>query len=385
MKTKGIRVVILLVVMLMMVSGCTGSSGGTQKKEEQTSENDSIKTKEDTKYVTYKKADIIENVEKLNTKIGMESLMLSRIIKLEDIEKYLPIDNIRKITGGFLIEYPMEDSEFAIITDGDGVVFGSFLRCEELHTNMELETVKEGMTLEGLKKVFPEISVDATAEKVLRENKHKNDEIICEVMLENYQYGRVTLKNKKEKIVVTKVETMDMPFPKDTMKEVFAQNPEALESRYIVVTNNGKIVFGKKQWNEFYMETTRGLSNLAGQMQKKEMLKMQNVSICVKNYYNDTELLEGKKQDGIDGVVESMIVYDGNQFLLNKEGKEILQYKYLIERKGRMNNADIGENGFYLVNDKNLTYEQLMWSVMSSQSSDWIDYYTVFWEEYYDE
>lgn len=58
----------------------------------------------------------------------------------------------------------------------------------------------------------------------------------------------------------------------------------------------------------------------------------------------------------------------------------IPKYKYLVERSGKMPNAKYMEHGFYLVNDKSLTYRQLMWSRLSSNSNDWIDFRTVFTE-----
>lgn len=58
----------------------------------------------------------------------------------------------------------------------------------------------------------------------------------------------------------------------------------------------------------------------------------------------------------------------------------ISKYKYLIERSGKMPNAKCTEHGFYLVNDKSVTYRQLMWSRLSGNSNDWIDFRTVFTE-----
>lgn len=385
MKAERMIMIILVTFILIVVPGCTKSGGLEQKKEEQSTEKSSVKERESAKYVTYKREHIIRNVEKLNMEIGFENLMLSRAIMVSDIEKYLPIDNIRKIPGGFLIEYPMEDSEFEIITDGDGIVFGSFLRRDRLHAGIDMKGIKNGMTLDEVKKVFPEISVDASAEKVLSDSKHKKDEVICEVILENYQYGKITFKNKNGKIVVIKTETMDMPFSDAVIKEALMQNSEALENKYTVITNNGKIVFGKKIWDQFYMRTEKGLANLIGQIQEKEMLEIQNASITIKNYYGDTDLISGKTQDEKEGFAENVIVYDGKQYFVNRGVmNEKSTYKYLIERKGRMKNAAVGDHVFYLVNDKSLTYEQLQWSVFSSQSSDWIDYYTVFREDCYD-
>ena len=385
MKAERIIMIILVTFILIVVPGCAKSSGLEQKKEEQSTENSSMKERENAKYVTYKREDIIRNVEKLNMEIGLERLMLSRAIMVSDIEKYLPIDNIRKIPGGFLIEYPMEDSEFEIITDGEGIVFGSFLRRNRLHANMDMKEIKSGMTLDEVKKVFPEISVDESAEKVLRDSKHKKDEIICEVILESDRYGKITMKNKNGKIIVTETKIIDMPFSDAVIKEALVQNPEALENKYTVITNNGNIVFGKSLWDQFYTRTKKGLTNLIGQMQEKEMLEIQNASITIKNYYGDTDLISGKKQNEKEGVAENIIVYDGKQYFVNRGVmNEISTYKYLIERKGRMKNAAVGEHVFYLVNDESLTYEQLQWSVFSSQSSDWTDYYTVFREDYYD-
>ena len=45
-----------------------------------------------------------------------------------------------------------------------------------------------------------------------------------------------------------------------------------------------------------------------------------------------------------------------------------------------MRNAACEDHGFYLVNDASLTYEQLTWSVLSSNSNDWVDFQTVFME-----
>lgn len=386
MKKRGIILTILIIVALMAVSGCIEEDcDSSQENKGQIKESSSVN--EDLKYITYKRDEIIENVEKLNLKIGMESAMYSRKIVLEDIKKYLPIDNIRKISGGFLIEYPMEDSEFAIITDGEGIVWGSFLRHNVLHTILEMELITKGMTLEEVKKIFPEIAVEVKAKEILNDNKHKNDEIECQVMLENYLFGKIIFKNKNGKIVVAESETIDIPFPDNTMKEVLEQNPEQLEDRNSVITSSGEIIAGREAWNKFYMLTKGNeLTKLTEQI-TEELLNVRNQSILIKTYYGDNNFFEEETEENVSGFIEQIIVYDGKQFLVNKwengENK-ISTYKYLVERKGRMPNAAVGEHGFYLVNDNSLTYEQLQWSSLSSQCSDYIDYYTVFYEIYYE-
>lgn len=265
MKKRGIILTILIIVALMAVSGSTEEDcDSSQENKGQIKESSSVN--EDLKYITYKRDEIIENVEKLNLEIGMESAMYSRKIVLEDIKKYLPIDNIRKISGGFLIEYPMED-------------------------------------------------------------------------------------------------------------------------RNIVITSSGEIIAGREAWNKFYMLTKGNeLTKLTEQI-TEELLNVRNQSILIKTYYGDNNFFEEETEENVSGFIEQIIVYDGKQFLVNKwengENK-ISTYKYLVERKGRMPNAAVGEHGFYLVNDNSLTYEQLQWSSLSSQCSDYIDYYTVFYEIYYE-
>ena len=44
-------------------------------------------------------------------------------------------------------------------------------------------------------------------------------------------------------------------------------------------------------------------------------------------------------------------------------------------------NAAAAMNGFFLVKETDVTFDDLMWAVFSSNSADWIEYKTVFMEE----
>ena len=119
-----------------------------------------------------------------------------------------------------------------------------------------------------------------------------------------------------------------------------------------------EIVNGKKAWNNFLQKT--------------------------KNYPNEPAQIKIRQYYEKDGeCTGSVLKYDGQKYsLLQSElGKESeKKYKYLVERRGKMPNAKYTDHGFYLVNDDSVTYNQLMWSLLSSNSNDWIDFQTVFTE-----
>lgn len=153
------------------------------------------------------------------------------------------------------------------------------------------------------------------------------------------------IQNKKEETTISeKIETSAEEKMKDN-----AENSGKL------ILKDGKIIKGKQNWDDF-LKKTRNPSNKPTQ-------------ITIRKYYDNE-------------CISSVLKYDGQKYSLQYES-EIngeKKYKYLIERRGKMRNAACEDHGFYLVNDASLTYEQLTWSVLSSNSNDWVDFQTVFME-----
>ncbi len=122
-----------------------------------------------------------------------------------------------------------------------------------------------------------------------------------------------------------------------------------------LIIKDGKIIKGKKNWNDFLKKTGNSTN--------------EPTKITIRQYYDDE-------------CINSVLNYDGQKYSLQYESErgEEKKYKYLVERRGKLRNAACEDYGFYLVNDDSLTYEQLMWSVLSGNSNDWIDFQTVFME-----
>lgn len=127
-----------------------------------------------------------------------------------------------------------------------------------------------------------------------------------------------------------------------------------------------KMISGQKIWDNFLSK-----------VQKNEA-----ASISIAQYYKTGD--KGQKLDKPVLYVKK-IEYDGNKFKMScNDGEKLYQYSYsyLIEKLGMVSsNAAIADHGFYLVNDKNVSYHDLCWSLLSSKSSDQIDYKMVFQEE----
>ena len=74
------------------------------------------------------------------------------------------------------------------------------------------------------------------------------------------------------------------------------------------------------------------------------------------------------------------LIFDGEFYSTDKlvSGEQGKKYRFLVERSGQLKSAKYKEHGFYLVNNENVTYEDLMWSALSSQSTDRIDFQKVY-------
>lgn len=141
---------------------------------------------------------------------------------------------------------------------------------------------------------------------------------------------------------------------------------KASKNSSVLVLMGMKVISGQKIWDDFL-----------NKVQKNEA-----ASVSIAQYYETGD--KGQKLDKPVLHVKK-IEYDGNKFKLsyNDEGKLYrYSYSYLIEKVGMVSsNAAIADHGFYLVNDKNVSYHDLCWSLLSSKSSDQIDYRTVFQEK----
>lgn len=65
-----------------------------------------------------------------------------------------------------------------------------------------------------------------------------------------------------------------------------------------------------------------------------------------------------------------------NSFVENEDGtftKDNINYKYKIKLVGRENNAETNSWFEVLTNKKDITFHEVSWSLLSSQSSDFLD------------
>ncbi|WMJ22761.1 hypothetical protein RBG61_12300 [Paludicola sp. MB14-C6] len=69
------------------------------------------------------------------------------------------------------------------------------------------------------------------------------------------------------------------------------------------------------------------------------------------------------------------LFYDGKSYIYIASDKKenVYQYKYLLKLQGTAPNAVKSGTFFYLTNDKDLTYNKVIWSMLSSNSKDHLD------------
>ena len=53
-------------------------------------------------------------------------------------------------------------------------------------------------------------------------------------------------------------------------------------------------------------------------------------------------------------------------------------YKYVVRRKGKATNSQVEEDGYFFVNDKDITYDQIMTSHYTSNLDEKLDFVQAF-------
>ena len=142
------------------------------------------------------------------------------------------------------------------------------------------------------------------------------------------------------------------------------------------------ITSGIEEWKEFLSNTCSGKADDIMIAKYYELLDASRYS---PEYYEEVK-------DDYPVMYIFQLSYDRNTYTLSYyEGTQFYSYEYdyLIERIGQLApNAAIAEHLFALANDRELSYHDITWSMLSSQSTAWVDYQLVFTEsiildEYY--
>lgn len=146
---------------------------------------------------------------------------------------------------------------------------------------------------------------------------------------------------------------------------VKASNKDIKESSTLELLEM-EVISGQKNWNDFLSK-----------VEKKEA-----ASISISEYYETGD--RGEKLDKPVLYVKKLD-FDGKKYRLSyyDEGKLYqYSYSYLIEKIGLISsNAAFATHGFYLINNKDVSFHDLCWSLISSNFSDQIDYKRVYEEK----
>jgi len=157
---------------------------------------------------------------------------------------------------------------------------------------------------------------------------------------------------------------------------------EEAKDKGMLVLEGMTITSGTKEWSDFYENVQSGKAD--------EILIAKYYELDDASHYSP-EYYEEIKDDypilyifllSFNGSTYTMSYYEGTQLIA-------YEYDYLVERVGQVSsNAAIAEHFFALTNDNDLSYHDISWSMLSSQSSDWVDFKYVFNEsitlaEYY--
>ena len=146
--------------------------------------------------VRYKENEIMDKIEKIYYS-NVDLMVISRTIMANEIYEECPYENVRITDSGFIIDFPMENKTFSIVTDYDGRITNMFIYGDSLHDPTKFFKVKSNMTLEDFKKIFPEtISVEF-------EDENGYEYIINEVVFKNGEVGTFNFKKENNKFILS--------------------------------------------------------------------------------------------------------------------------------------------------------------------------------------
>ena len=168
----------------------------------------------------------------------------------------------------------------------------------------------------------------------------------------------------------------------DAFEHTVCSAEEAMEwasDKPVAVISDFKCVSGKDTWNDFLNSVNN----------KKP------ASVLLAHYYEldrnsvSAELYEAEKDD-YPQLFFSLIIYDGERFRLKARKSDELKldsdatYKYLVHLTGENNKGALYRytDEYDLVDDPDVTLDDIEQSMFSSQMSDWIRHSTVYLEMY---
>lgn len=142
-----------------------------------------------------------------------------------------------------------------------------------------------------------------------------------------------------------------------------------------VVTEDGVCTAGKPVMEDFYDRTQGG----------------EAAKIIIASYYTldkerMSEELYNEEKDKYPQLFFELIEFNGNEYRIRVRKSDEIEpetdrtYKYLMHFWGKMPSAAL--HGYYdryvLVNDASITWDEIEHGILSSQSGDWVEHYTVF-------
>lgn len=130
-----------------------------------------------------------------------------------------------------------------------------------------------------------------------------------------------------------------------------------------LVLKDGDIISGRESWEKFFREAT--IAKDAGMDSLKKEIEI------------DYIWTEDKQQKREAATYETILRLENGKYVYEDfTENETYTYEYLIKRCDK----EGSERGYFLVNDKSVTYDDLMWSLVSSQSTDWIEHEILFFD-----
>lgn len=143
----------------------------------------------------------------------------------------------------------------------------------------------------------------------------------------------------------------------------------------LFIISDMQVISGEEKWEDFLQNVSedKACSVLIG-----EYYELGDESHYSKEYYESVKDEYPQfylKELFYDGTSYRLVTYEEDQTYENV-------YPYMIERSGKMSdNAKGSMSGYFLVKNTDVSFHDLMWAVLSSNSADWIDYRTVFMKE----
>ncbi len=153
---------------------------------------------------------------------------------------------------------------------------------------------------------------------------------------------------------------------KEKVVENKALEKESMPTETVTITD-GKVTSGWAAWNKFFEQTT-------GE-KESEYATAESVININKIYSDNEEVGENITFHEIE------LRFENEKYIYKNLTEGIYEtYEYLIKTSGEINGTGEIATGYFLVNDKDLTFEELEWSVMSSQSTDHIEHQMIVME-----